>query len=279
MIQLVDPEDRAQVLATCDGSLVSASGRTYPIVDGIPRFVVDADREQEQTARSFGFKWTRDAHWGFEPEHQRIVWGFWRDIFGWSGPEELRALMSGRTVLDAGAGSGASLKQFVDWPSEVVAADISEAIDMCRRHFGDRPHVSYVQADLARLPFEDEVFDVVWSNGVLHHTPSVFDSLRAIVRHVKAGGFVIFYIYVKKAPIREFVDDYLRARVSDLPPEEAWGRMAGVTALGRSLAAIAEPVCAGFCSIAFSSGTDSGAAAGAGAVTMLVPAGVCSKRS
>jgi hypothetical protein len=45
-------------------------------------------------------------------------------------------------------------------------------------------------------------------------------------------------------------------------------------------AAIAEPVCAGFCSIAFSSGTDSGMAAGAGAVTMLVvSAGAYSKRS
>jgi ubiquinone/menaquinone biosynthesis C-methylase UbiE len=69
-------------------------------------------------------------------------------------------------VLDAGA--GASLKQF-DWPSAVVAADISAAIDKCRGHFANRPHVSYVQADLNRLPFADDVFDVIWSNGVLHH--------------------------------------------------------------------------------------------------------------
>ena len=242
MIQLVDPEDRTQPLHERDGRLLSAAGRAYPIVDGIPRFVAHADRGQEQTADSFGFKWTRDAHWGFEPEHQRVVWDFWHDIFGWDGPEDLRALMAGKVVLDAGAGAGASLRQFVDWPSAIVAADISAAIDRCRDRFADRPHVSYMQADLTQLPLADDVFDIVWSNGVLHHTPNTFESLRAIVRHLKVGGLVVFYIYVKKAPIREFVDDYLRDRVADLPPAEAWTRMEGVTALGRSLAAITEPI-------------------------------------
>lgn len=225
-----------------DGRLVSPTGASYPIVNGIPRFVVHVDGAQEQTARSFGFKWTRGAQWGFEPEHDDVVWAFWKEVFGWSGPEELRALLDGKTVLDAGSGSGSSLIQFVDWPAEIVAADISEAIDKCREHFADRPHVSYIQADLTRLPLADEVFDVIWSNGVLHHTPSVFESLRALVRHLKTGGLVIFYIYVKKAPIREFVDDYLRDRVADLPPAEAWARMEGVTALGRSLSAITEPI-------------------------------------
>jgi SAM-dependent methyltransferase len=97
-----------------------------------------------------------------------------------------------------------------------------------------------VQADLHHLPFPDEAFDVVWSSGVLHHTPSTFDALAAVARHVRLGGHIVFYVYVRKAPLREFADDHVRAAISDLPPEQAWERMEALTRLGRSLAAIKE---------------------------------------
>ncbi len=221
-------------------ALVSPSSAAYPIVNGIPRFVASHDPSQEQTAKSFGYKWTRDAHWGFEPEHHDVVWAFWREVFGWRGPEDLRALVEGRVVLDAGCGSGSSLKQFVDWPSEIAAVDISVAVDACRHHFADRPHVTFAQADLCALPFGDDVFDVIWSNGVLHHTPSVFGTLGRIVRHLKPGGTIVFYIYVRKAPIREFVDDHVRQAIASLPPEAAWERAAAITAFGRSLSRITQ---------------------------------------
>jgi hypothetical protein len=82
----------------------------------------------------------------------------------------------------------------------------------------------------------------VWSSGVLHHTPDTFAALRSVVRHVRIGGHVAFYVYVKKAPIREFVDDHIRQEISDLPPAEAWQRMEALTRLGRSLAAIKQPL-------------------------------------
>jgi SAM-dependent methyltransferase len=154
----------------------------------------------------------------------------------------LKALVGGKSLLDAGAGSGASLKQFIDWPSLVVAADISTAIDSCREHFADRSNVMFLQADLTCLPLAERSFDVVWCNGVLHHTPGVLGSMRAVLRHLKPGGLFIFYIYKKKAPIREFVDDFVRDRVAALPPEHAWQRMAAITALGRSLARITTPL-------------------------------------
>jgi SAM-dependent methyltransferase len=244
-VVFVDPADRNEPLTRRGDWLESRTGRCYPIRNGVPRFADtpgEQDEGQAQTADSFGFKWTRDAHWGFAPEHQPIVWGFWREVFGWSGPNDLRAIMSGKTVLDAGCGSGASLNQFVDWPAEVAAVDISSAVDVCQRRFSERPHVAFAQADLMTLPFADESFDIVWSNGVLHHTPSVFRSLEALVRHLKRGGLMIFYIYGKKAPIREFADDHVRRQVSGLPPQAAWKRMEAVTALGRSLSAITEPL-------------------------------------
>ena len=57
-----------------------------------------------------------------------------------------------------------------------------------------------MQADVLRLPFQDASFDVVWSEGVLHHTPSTRDALASCVRVLRPGGRILFYIYRKKAP-------------------------------------------------------------------------------
>jgi arsenite methyltransferase len=238
MIEFVDPSDRRLMLVRRGDALVSPRGHSFPIVDGIPRFVRTDDAGQAQTAESFGYKWTRQSDWGFKPEHDEVVWNFWRDVFGWDGPDDLRRLMEGRLVLDAGCGSGAALKQFVRWPTEVVGVDISDAIDACRKNFPAAANLTLVQADLMTLPFGDEVFDVVWSNGVLHHTPDTLRSLAAITRHARVDGLVIFYVYVRKAPIREFVDDYLRNILASLPPDEAWQRMEALTEFSRSLSKI-----------------------------------------
>lgn len=237
-IAFVDPDDRVSPLVQENGELVSPSGRRFPIVDGVADFTAASDAGQQQTSDSFGYKWNRQPDWGFKPEHQSVMRQVWADVFGWTDERMLERLMRGRDVLDAGCGSGASLGQFIDWPASIVAADISDAVQACRRRFGSRPNVTFVKADLTRLPLAEESFDLIWSAGVLHHTPDTFASLTALTKHLKPGGRIIFYVYVKKAPIREFVDDYLREQVAGLPPEEAWRRMEALTRLGRSLSSL-----------------------------------------
>ena len=240
-IRFVDPADRDVPLTRDGDAYVSPAGRRYPIVDGIPRFVESRDRAQAQTADSFGYKWRRQPAWGSRADGEHVVWDMWRGMFGFDR-DRLRELMEGRIVLDAGCGAGVALRQFAEWPRVVAAVDISEAIDACRAQLDDRGSIAFVQADLNALPFSDEYFDVVWSSGVLHHTPDTFTALRSVTRHAKIGGRVVFYVYIRKGPIREFVDDYLRKEISDLPPEEAWRRMEALTKLGRSLAQISQPL-------------------------------------
>jgi arsenite methyltransferase len=239
-IKLVDPVDGHTVLEPQGDELVSALGNRYPVVRGIPRFVGNVDAAQAQTAASFGYKWTRQATWGERGDDGALVWNLWRELYGFSGPEILEPIMRDRVVLDAGSGSGVALRQFMHWPAAIVAADISEAIDACRQHVGERAPVTFVQADLHRLPVAADAFDTVWCAGVLHHTPDTFRALSAVARHVRIGGHLVFYVYVRKAPLREFADDHVRAAVSDLSPEEAWRRMEAFTRLGRSLARITQ---------------------------------------
>ncbi len=239
-VQLVDPVDRRTPLHPIGDQLVSALGNHYPVTRGIPRFVGDVDRGQAQTADSFGYKWTRHADWGERNDDGALVWKLWRELYGFTGPAMLEPIMRDRVLLDAGSGSGVALRQFMRWPAQIAAADISRAIDACHDQLAEKAPITFVQADLHHLPFAEAAFDVVWSSGVLHHTPHTFSALAAVARHVRPGGHLIFYVYVSKAPLREFADDHVRAAISDLPPEEAWRRMEALTRLSRSLSSIKE---------------------------------------
>lgn len=94
----------------------------------------------------------------------------------------------------------------------------------------------YVQADALQLPFADGAFDTVFSEGVLHHTPSTRAALLSAARVVAKGGEFLFYVYRKKAPLREFADDYIRAEIAPLSDEQAWDAMRSLTRFGQALA-------------------------------------------
>jgi len=117
-----------------------------------------------------------------------------------------------------------------------VGAEISNAIDTAKERVGHLPRTSFVQADLMRLPFREGTFDTIFSEGVLHHTPSTERAIHALARQLSADGELFFYVYRKKAPIREFADDHIRAAVSPLPPEEAWEALRPLTRLAQALA-------------------------------------------
>jgi arsenite methyltransferase len=47
---------------------------------------------------------------------------------------------------------------------------------------------------------------------------------------------MLFYVYRRKGPVREFTDDYIRGIVSRLDPQEAWVALQPITRLGQALA-------------------------------------------
>ena len=99
-------------------------------------------------------------------------------------------------VLDAGSGSGRDSRAFNARGARVVGADVSEGLlDVARR---DIPDVEFVHGDFRALPFEDAVFDGVWSRASLVHLETVADvekSLSEFHRVLKPEG--VLYIYVK----------------------------------------------------------------------------------
>ncbi len=63
------------------------------------------------------------------------------------------------------------------------------------RFFGYEPDVH--QGDAENLPFADASFDIVYSNGVLHHVPDMARAFREAKRVLKPDGQFIVILYNK----------------------------------------------------------------------------------
>jgi SAM-dependent methyltransferase len=66
------------------------------------------------------------------------------------------------------------------------------------KRFRDRFSINnayFVQSNLFKPPFPQASFDVLISNGVLHHTSDCAGAFRSIAQLVKPGGFIIIGLY------------------------------------------------------------------------------------
>lgn len=105
----------------------------------------------------------------------------------------------GACVLDAGCGTG-QLVNFLgmSWHRIVVGADLCLNSLSLAKGFRDRYSIKnarFLQMNLFRPPFRAAVFDLVISNGVLHHTADPEGGFRSLLRTLKPGGHVIVGLY------------------------------------------------------------------------------------
>src|SRR5205085_10417915 len=69
--------------------------------------------------------------------------------------------------------------------------------DAARRYGIGR--ISFVEADLTRLPLRPGAFDLVYSSGVLHHTPDPRAAFARVAAAVKPGGLIVIGVYSRVA--------------------------------------------------------------------------------
>jgi SAM-dependent methyltransferase len=193
------PDERARLVSllvcpTCKMSLtrraeafVCPSGaHAFSIVRGIPRFV-DSDTYVD----SFSFEWNIHKTTQLDTFRQDDSS---EDIFrkktGFA-PQDLH----GKLVLDAGIGAGRFTDIMARWGASVVGIDLSYAVEAAHENFVHLDNVLIAQADIARLPFQPETFDVIVSIGVLHHTPDTKTYFHALVPYLRHGGTLAIWVY------------------------------------------------------------------------------------
>jgi SAM-dependent methyltransferase len=122
----------------------------------------------------------------------------------------------GKRVLDAGCGHGRYLAAFAGMGAEVVGLDAGRGPELAGVPQGD-PRISVVQGSVLRLPFRDASFDLVFSDGVIHHTPDPRAAFLELARVVKPGGALYVWVYPRERALRETVSGALRAVTTRLP--------------------------------------------------------------
>lgn len=105
----------------------------------------------------------------------------------------------GRSILEIGCGLGSDSRYIAKKGANIISLDLSPnnvfLATKGMRLFGFNP--KGVCADAEHLPFKDNSFDIVYSFGVLHHTPDTQRALNEVNRILKHNGQCIIMLYHK----------------------------------------------------------------------------------
>jgi len=189
------------------GQSCPGCGTFYPLIRGIPRFV-----ESDAYAGSFSFEWNRHRKTQLDNATTRESEDTFREKTGLS-PEDV----AGRLVLDVGCGMGRFADVVSRWGGRVVGIDLSLAVEAAYANLGKRENVRILQANLLHLPFRPGSFDIVYSLGVLHHTPDCEKAFRQLVPFVRPGGRLCVWVYGTMGPWERFARLYRKVTVR-MPP-------------------------------------------------------------
>lgn len=176
--------------------------QAYPIVDSIPRLYPpeELDARVQKTQESFGWEWMRYP--GSRPED--------RGLFLEETQLEEREL-SNRFVMDAGCGMGRYTKVALSLGAEVVAFDLSDSILRLIPEARENKKLHLVQGSLLSPPFKEGVFDVIYSQGVIHHTADTRGAFNWLARLVGPGGKLSVWVYGTPGAYSSFSTNPLRS--------------------------------------------------------------------
>ncbi len=193
------------------------------------------------TEKSFNEKWHNNSNLAFENtlnENSEIFnWILNRN--GFNVPNDLKIFLKNkRRILDAGCGNGrvtALLREFSDATiSEVVGIDLVAA-DIAKTNLIKYSNTKFYKKNLLDDLSDIGLFDFIYCQEVLHHTDNPRKSFENLVSILKEGGEIAIYVYKEKAPIREYVDDFIREKINQLSYEDALKHCRQITEFGKVL--------------------------------------------
>jgi len=246
----VEPASLASEIVT--GVLVNDVRRTfYPIHAGVPRMLTyptgvsrrfalenrdriarelagyrlpDArpPRGEETVLRTFSTEWVNYdwdglTYWNTDAKRMFASMRFMLDL--------QRSPINGKLVLEVGIGIGGIADYMARAEgAELVGVDLGYAVDAAQRNFGANRFLHIVQASAFAPPFRPETYDLVYSQGVIHHTSSTKTAFDQIAVLPKRGGRLYVWVYnptsEDRTPVRRalmMMENLLRPLIWPLP--------------------------------------------------------------
>ncbi|MFQ5408991.1 MAG: class I SAM-dependent methyltransferase [Anaerolineales bacterium] len=107
------------------------------------------------------------------------------------------ARAAGRRTLELGCGMGYNAQRLAQCGARLTALDLApKAVRLTRERFQLRGlPADFLVADAEHLPFRAGAFELVYSSGVIHHSPDTARAAREIERALQRGGTATVMVY------------------------------------------------------------------------------------
>jgi len=218
-----------------EGTLTSGQGIQYPINRGVPNLLPPDENSvvpglsnlSSRTQKHFGYEWTIYNRWGWLDDYpdnmtdellyvgalkSQTVSTFWSKTL-----LDESELGGQHLVLDGGCGNGRFLNIVQEYGVSAIGVDLGPAVYAAFENTRHMPNVHIVRGDLLQLPFNDRIFDRIYSIGVLMHTGDASKSFDSLAQYLKQGGLFSVRVYGKGLPIYEALDVFTRAVILKCP--------------------------------------------------------------
>ena len=182
----------------CAGSLLAnlscrVCGARYEAPDGVPNLRLSSDTRTETVRRFY-----EDAPFPDYPPRDSLSWlraraerSEFARLLDWAIPGDAR-------IVEIGCGTGQMSLYLARAHRVVIGADLTRASlklgAAAARRFG-LDQVQFIETDLQGPGLRAGAFDVVYSSGVLHHTPDPRAAFASIARLVRPGGMIVLGLY------------------------------------------------------------------------------------
>jgi len=192
--------------------LVNESKESFPVINGIPRFV-----EVDNYAAAFGLQWKTFAKTQL-------------DSFNGTNDTYLRlerclgvpiTSLEGKTILEVGAGAGRFTEHLVKSNGLIHSVDLSLAVDVNKENIGEASNYQIAQASVYDLPYKNNSFDFVVCLGVIQHTPDPEKTIKCLFEKVKPGGTLVIDHYKWRIGYYTTLTPLFRAALKEMKPEKS----------------------------------------------------------
>ena len=118
-----------------------------------------------------------------------------------------------KNVLEVGCGTGQlSIYFSIGANNNIVGLDPTIESLKLAKNFSDKNNISnikFVNADIFDDVLSDNYFDLIWCNGVLHHTKDPYGAFEILVKSLKKEGYVLIGLYNKIGRVRTIFRKYI----------------------------------------------------------------------
>ena len=118
-----------------------------------------------------------------------------------------------KKILEVGCGTGQLSVYFSTGNNNlIVAMDATlESLKVAEK-FSRKNSISnirFLNADIIEDVLQDEHFDFIWCNGVLHHTKNPYEAFKVVSKSLKKKGYILVGLYNKFGRLRTLIRRFL----------------------------------------------------------------------